>query len=301
MFGRFARLGALATFSFIVGASFVAAQTAVTVLLKSGDRVQGQLASFDQSTVDIRDGSGQRRPVTWNDVVLLDFVGGARNLPSTERDAAAASQSTIVMKGGESLKGRIVDFTNEGGANAAVVFQSSDQGQRSIPLDQVGRIYVSNFTSEAMASAGFPGETSTSTAPAQTGSAVPQGDGTVVVTVPGTSRWQGTGLFVRSGDVVQFSSDGTVYLRSGGQDPAQPAGALSGRSAPGASVAGVLAGALVGRVGDRGAPFGIGNQTSLTMPAAGELFLGVNDDELSDNQGSFTVRVTRQATTRRRH
>jgi hypothetical protein len=94
---------------------------------------------------------------------------------------------------------------------------------------------------------------------------------------------------------VQLSSEGTVYLRANSEDPAQPAGASSGRTAPGAPLPGVLAGALIGRIGDRGVPFGIGNQTSLTMPDAGQLFLGINDDEVSDNSGSFTVRLRRQA------
>jgi hypothetical protein len=51
----------------------------------------------------------------------------------------------------------------------------------------------------------------------------------------------------------------------------------------------VLAGGLIGRVGDS-EPFGIGNQTDpLPMPASGHLFLGVNDDHLADNEGSFRV------------
>jgi hypothetical protein len=32
------------------------------------------------------------------------------------------------------------------------------------------------------------------------------------------------------------------------------------------------------------------------MPAAGELFLGVNDDHVADNSGSYTVTTTRSST-----
>jgi hypothetical protein len=32
------------------------------------------------------------------------------------------------------------------------------------------------------------------------------------------------------------------------------------------------------------------------MPAAGELFLGVNDDHVADNSGSYTVTPTRSST-----
>ena len=37
----------------------------------------------------------------------------------------------------------------------------------------------------------------------------------------------------------------------------------------------------------------IGNQTRVQAPAAGQLFLGVNDSHLADNQGNFQVEVRR--------
>ena len=42
-----------------------------------------------------------------------------------------------------------------------------------------------------------------------------------------------------------------------------------------------------------GEPFGIGNQMSLTIPATGTLYLGVNDDNVSDNSGQFQVVISR--------
>ena len=60
-----------------------------------------------------------------------------------------------------------------------------------------------------------------------------------------------------------------------------------------------LAGALIGRIGN-GAPFGIGNQTTLVTPAAGQLFLGVNDGDLNDNTGEFRVEITRASSAVRR-
>ena len=68
-----------------------------------------------------------------------------------------------------------------------------------------------------------------------------------------------------------------------------------GRYAANAPAPTLLAGALIGRVGN-GPPFPIGDQTeALPMPADGPLFLAVNDDEVSDNQGAFavTLRVIR--------
>jgi len=52
-----------------------------------------------------------------------------------------------------------------------------------------------------------------------------------------------------------------------------------------------FAGALLGRI-DGGLPFGIGDQTSIVAPASGLLYLGVNDDNVSDNSGQFQVVVS---------
>jgi hypothetical protein len=51
---------------------------------------------------------------------------------------------------------------------------------------------------------------------------------------------------------------------------------------------------LIGRVGGS-APFVIGsNPQPFRMPASGVLMLGVNDNELTDNSGFFTVAIARQ-------
>jgi hypothetical protein len=60
----------------------------------------------------------------------------------------------------------------------------------------------------------------------------------------------------------------------------------------------ILAGALIGRIGN-GRPFAIGDQTSIQAPESGQLFLGINDDTLNDNQGEFRVEVTRSGQIRR--
>ena len=52
------------------------------------------------------------------------------------------------------------------------------------------------------------------------------------------------------------------------------------------------AGALIGRI-DNGQPFLIGRNTSVRMPAGGTLFLGINDDNVSDNNGNFRVLLAR--------
>ena len=49
---------------------------------------------------------------------------------------------------------------------------------------------------------------------------------------------------------------------------------------------------LIGRIGESGDPFFIGDDTSaIRMRSGGRLYLGVNDDFLKDNTGSFRVTV----------
>ena len=96
-----------------------------------------------------------------------------------------------------------------------------------------------------------------------------------------------TGIAVRKGDRVRFDTTGEVRLSNNGTDLAHAAGA--GRYAISSPLPRVYAGALIGRIGVNGQPFGIGNQTVVPMPDAGLLYLAVNDDERSDNAGEFVV------------
>ena len=117
----------------------------------------------------------------------------------------------------------------------------------------------------------------------------------VMVTVDARQRWTDTRLDVRAGDLLTFASRGTIQMSNDDNDVASPAGARSGRGASQAPV-NAVAGALIGRIGD-GAPFLIGDRTSVTAPGSGGLQLGVNDDHLADNRGSFEVSITVQRRT----
>jgi hypothetical protein len=111
----------------------------------------------------------------------------------------------------------------------------------------------------------------------------------VTVQVPANQQWTATNFTVRNGDRIQFSGTGEIQLSVDPEDRASVAGSLKGRLAPGSPAPRYLAGALIGRVGG-GRPFPIGDQTSaLPMSGNGPLWLGVNDDQVHDNSGSFTV------------
>jgi hypothetical protein len=106
-------------------------------------------------------------------------------------------------------------------------------------------------------------------------------------------------LTVRKGETLTFNTTGEVQLSTDASDIAAPAGSKSQRMAARAPLPQSYAGALIGRIGN-GAPFGIGNMTTVQMPAAGQLFLGINDDDVNDNQGEFRVDIQRSASGIRR-
>ena len=111
------------------------------------------------------------------------------------------------------------------------------------------------------------------------------------IRVNSQQRWTDTGITVRQGDIVRFQTSGQVQLSDNSSDMASVAGSLNRRRAPDAPIGEVLAGALIARVGAY-TPFGIGDQTQITVPVSGRPYLGVNDDHLADNRGEFIVTLS---------
>jgi hypothetical protein len=111
-------------------------------------------------------------------------------------------------------------------------------------------------------------------------------------TVAANRQWTPTGIRVNQGEVLRFSSTGEIHFSGNAADRAGVAGSPDHKFVGGAPLPDALAGALIGRI-DNGLPFGIGNQTTITVPASGLLYLGTNDDNVSDNSGQFQVVISR--------
>jgi hypothetical protein len=110
------------------------------------------------------------------------------------------------------------------------------------------------------------------------------------------SRGADTGIDLRAGDQVIITASGNITAgrRVG---VVSPNGATSGaasifgtRPVPTAGV-GALIGYILQANGQTTQPFLVGNQMTLTVPSDGRLFLLVNDDNYSDNSGSFSARI----------
>jgi len=268
-----------------------AAQEQATVLKRDGSRVSGRFEAWNRNnnSLYLRLSLADQRIIPVAEVAVLEVGGNAENLPANEIEAARGGDHVLVMRSGDIVRGRLENI--EGGEGSGVegvrqlAFKANEGPERRARFSDVRRLYFGDFPSSLAST--------TATAP-QTPApepAVPPG----AVRVAANARWVDTGFTLRRTDRVQFTTEGQVQLSGDGEDKAGPAGSLRGRYAPGPPAPSLFAGGLIGRIGN-GAPFAIGDQTAyLPMPADGQLFLAVNDDEVGDNAGAFvvTLRVQR--------
>ncbi len=265
----------------------VVAQEQVTVVKRDSTRFSGRFEAWSRQNnqIYVRVTQNDQRKVQLGDVLLFEVGGSAENLPAAETEAARGGEHVLVLTSGEIIRGRLVNIEGGEGSDTpseprVVSFKPSSGDERRARMSEVRRMYFGNYP-QAAAAAGAATP------------ATPSG----AIRVAANQRWVSTGLVLSRGDQVQFESSGEVVLSGDAEDKAGTAGSMRGRFAPGAPMPQALAGALIGRVGNS-APFAIGNMTGPLSPPGqgGELVLGVNDDEVSDNQGAFmvTVRVLRR-------
>jgi hypothetical protein len=111
------------------------------------------------------------------------------------------------------------------------------------------------------------------------------------VTVSGTAAWTDSGVDLAAGQQLTITASGTVLHNVAGNDGCDPAGE-PGTSGHGANIIGCPNHAsLIAKIGDAGAPFLVGRALSVPASGAGRLFLGVNDNDLSNNGGSYSADV----------
>jgi len=264
----------------VAGVAYVGAVQAqennATLTLRSGERVNGQLVDLGGVGFTVRV-SGQDRQIPTNDVSVIDFTGGT--VSNEDWAKVTGGNQVAILRNGDTINGTLYDI---GGASPLRLTFKTSNGERELSSSEVARILLSR-TDAAAAAVGTAGTGSATLAPAT-------GNGIVV---SAKTQWTPTGLTVRRGEILTFNTTGEIQLSTAPDDVATSAGAKSQRYATGAPLPRAFAGALIGRIGNS-APFAIGNMTSVTMPAAGQLFLGVNDDGFDDNAGEFRVEIGRQ-------
>ena len=259
--------GALALASTLGLGAVAMAQESAIVVLRSGERVTGSIVDLNAQGFQVRV-NGNDRWIGPGDIAAISFTG---DLSDADWNAVSAGTAVFVLRNGQTLTGELFDI---GGTTPLRLTLRGGSGDRELMSNEVARIIwarPANVTgTTGQVAGGGPG-----------------------VVVPANVQWVSSGITVRRGEVINFQSSGEVRLSGDGNDTATIEGARNQRHAGASPLPQHLAGALIGRIGN-GQAFPIGGQTSIPMPAAGVLWLGINDDVLADNSGQFNVIITRR-------
>lgn len=109
--------------------------------------------------------------------------------------------------------------------------------------------------------------------------------------VSADAAWNDTGIDVRAGQTIYFEAHGQVRWGRDRRDG--PAGERNSPSNPNRPMGNRNAAALIGKIGNSSNDlFFIGDDTGpIRVRSSGRLYLGINDDVLTDNSGNFRVVV----------
>jgi hypothetical protein len=185
--------------------------------------------------------------------------------------AIGVGADTLVMRNGQRVDGRLVSVRN-----GTIEFEERGWRPRLVRVDQseVRRIE-------------FDDRDDTDGRPDWGGGGRP-GLREREVIVQGRQRWTDTGIDVRAGQSVSFRAAGEVRWGPSRRDG--PAGERNSPRNPERPLPTRPAAALVGRLDSD--VFFIGDDSSpIRVRGGGRLYLGINDDYLEDNSGSFRVTV----------
>jgi hypothetical protein len=186
--------------------------------------------------------------------------------------AANTLADTLVLRSGRRVEGDLV-----GVRGSTVEFDESGSTRR-YDRSEVARIELGSGSSSSSSSSSY-----------DRNGGRPSGLRERTTSVDAASQWSDTGIDVRSGTSVYFEASGKVQWGPDRKDG--PAGEGGNHHNPGRPMPNRSGGALIGRVGGS-EPFLIGDERGpIRMRESGRLSLGVNDDFLEDNRGSFRVTI----------
>jgi hypothetical protein len=257
------------------------AQTPVTFVTRSGQRIAGNMTykgggDYTLNGVDYPSDGVAVIAFTPDDPTPLELS----RVPTVDNNPSELERHVFVTRDGGMIFGKLYKFSPDGNV---ITFDQREGGRHDIAAGNMARIYINPAAARAVYGPILALLNTPAAAVGTSGS---------TVRVPGNQQWVLTGFSVRKGDTLYFNASGEVMWTTDPADRATPAGAIDGRKSGLPPVGNALGGALIGKI-DNGTPFLIGNQASVKMPANGRLFLGINDDVLTDNTGDFFVTITR--------
>lgn len=113
--------------------------------------------------------------------------------------------------------------------------------------------------------------------------------------------WTDSGVMIEQGQSYTVSATGVLQFNNNGA-LAPPAGRVGGPQVDAICAPGLLHNgfpapqlpclSLIAKIGPNGVPFEVGNSNTFVAASSGELFLGVNDQNLSDNSQGWVASVS---------
>lgn len=258
-----------------------------TIRLKDGSVIRGQVVGFkdQQFTVLVGAGGRGRRSTLalfMEDVESIEFdsATGGTSIPPSDNSIDNGDNSAQSRVNTSNTQSRPINTTRpgtQGGSSSPPATQPSVRPNTSNPGTQSSNTRPSSQPS-----------TQPSSQPAffQINSKV-RGDNVA-------NGWTNTGLVVRRGQRLRITAMGQIALGNGRFSP--PAG-INTLSDPKKLMPNEATGALIAVIGDDNNDFIlIGRTRDFVAQRDGVLFLGINEDNLSDNSGAYDAVVEAEAT-----
>jgi len=194
--------------------------------------------------------------------------------------AASASPDTLYMEDGRRIQGELVSV------NASTVVFNRDNGGRAVRARRM-RVNRADVVRIDMTDTLYDDDSSAGNVYTPGGSVgTESGRGMLI---PADQPWTDTGIHVRAGDVFRIDANGSINWGPNRTDDAN--GEVNSPYNANRPLPNRAAGALIGRIGNA-EPFFIGSGIqSLRAGSTGQLYIGINDDFLRDNSGTFRVFV----------
>jgi hypothetical protein len=256
-----------------------------TFVLTSGERVSGELSYKGGTNYTL---NGKDYPS--DQIAIIEFAPGdptaaeLKQLPAVNNNPAEHERHVFVTRSGEVIFGKIYHISPDGNT---ITYDRREGGRHDLSADNLARVYVNPGSARTLHAAILNAPQAVATS-----GAMPAG----AIAVNGNQAWTDTNINVKKGERIAFSTTGEIRVAAAAtpENTATPDGA---GQFPGARtsypVPQMAAGGLIARVGN-GAPFPIGSNTQpITMPSDGRLYLGINDDQVGDNSGTFAVTIRR--------
>ena len=250
--------------------------------LRSGEKVSAASSSISAASVHGAGRTARNGRFRTNDVAVIDFTGGHHERRRLGSKLTGTGSSSCAA--GQTIDG-ISSYDIGGTARCSSSFRT-EHGERELSVER-GRAHRHRAARQR-------GRDRTGHRRHRRHAGVAGAS-----PCPANQPWTSTGHYRRSAarrstfnatGEVQLSADATTSPRLDGANDRHARRPAPLPSAP--------PGALIGRIGN-GAPFADRQPAPRPTPAAGVLFLGINDDDLSDNQGDFQVNISARAVGRK--